>query len=99
VKAEVDDLRRTIVGNQPVHQLHLAERVVDAGGLSQLRQVVDQRRIVQIDVERRGVSVFEIEIFRQQPRNEGLADAGAGRADDINGRKVHRAGRQRQLCR
>ena len=41
-----------VVDDQAVHQLHLAEGVVDLGGLGQLRQVVEQRRLFQIDVER-----------------------------------------------
>ncbi len=58
---------------------HLAARVDHVGGLGDARQIVDQRRFAVVDVEgRRTWPCFSKQEFRQQPRQQRLADAAAG---------------------
>ena len=51
VETEIDHLGDAVIDDQPVHQRHLAEGIDDLGGLGHLRQVFEQRRLFQVDVE------------------------------------------------
>jgi hypothetical protein len=61
-----------------VHQFHLAKGVDDISGLGDLRQVVEERRLFQVDVERVHGAVLEQQEFAQQARDQGLADLRTG---------------------
>ena len=89
VKAEIDDLGFSIVDDQPVHQLHLAVGVVDLRRLGEPRQVIEQRRLLQVEIEGSYRSIFQQQEFTQQPRNHRLADERARGADDIDRRETH----------
>ncbi len=89
VKAEVDHLGDAVIDDQAVHQLHLAVGVGDIGRLGHPRQILEQGRLLQIDVERGHHAVLEQQEFAQEPRKQRLADHRSGRADDVNGREAH----------
>ncbi len=89
MKAEVDHLADAVIDDQPLHQVDLAERVHDVSGLGDAGQEVDQRGFLQIEVEAHDVVPLQQQEFRQQPRQQGLADKRAGRTDDENGRAAH----------
>jgi len=91
MEAEVDHLGEVVVMDQLVHQLHLPERVVDRRGFGDARMKIDQRRFVEVDIVGCDDAAMRDQEFAQHPRHQRLADLGAGRADDVNGRSAQPA--------
>ena len=90
VKTEIDHLGDPVIDDQAVHQRHFSVGVVDLGGLGDIREIIEQRRFFQIDVECDDLAVFQQQEFGQLPRDQRLAHQRAGRADDVDKRLAHR---------
>ncbi len=90
MEPEVDHLGDAVIGDQPIHQRHLAEGVVDPGGLRHIRQVVEQRRLTKIDIERRNRAALQQQELREQPRDHGFAYRRSRGTDNVDGRAAHR---------
>ena len=89
VEAEIDHFGDAVVDDQPVHELHLAVGVRDVGRLGDARQVFEQRRFLQIDVEGGHPAVLQQQELAHQSREQRLADQRTGRADDVDRRRAH----------
>src|SRR5207237_3862521 len=89
VKAQIAHFAEPVIDDDAVHQLHLAEGVHDIGGFGDVRQIFEQRRLLQVEVEGRHIAVLEQQEFAEQPRDQRLADLRAGRTDDIDGSRGH----------
>jgi len=90
MKTEIDHLGDPVIDDQAVHQRHFSVGIVDLGGLGDIGQIIEQRRLFQIDVECDDLAVFQQQEFGQQPRDQRLADQRARRADDVDKRLAHR---------
>src|SRR5262249_10657417 len=80
--ADVDDLGRAVVRDQPVEQGHLPAGVADVGG--DRRHLVAQRLAARIEIEGKRGGAVEAQKIEQQPRQEGLADLRTRGSDDEN---------------
>jgi hypothetical protein len=95
---EIDDLGAGIVHNQPVEQLHLAQRFGDVHRPDEMRKPPGESRLARIEIVSDQRLVAGMEEFDQEPRHQRLADARPRRSDDVERMRLRHGGNC-SLCR
>ena len=97
VKAEIEHLGDAVIVDQAVHQLHLAVGVETSAVSVTRGRYSSSDGSFRLMSKPATVPFFSSRNSAQQPREQRLADERTGRADDVDGRGVHRRLYQRNL--